>query len=191
MKLLSSIALALITLLNSHSITMAQTPFASAMQDGQHILLIRHADAPGFGDPKGYQMTDCSTQRNLGELGKRQAQAIGEWLSKQGIRQAKVYISPWCRCLDTATLLNQGSVTKEAALGSFFDDMSQAKKQTEALRRLIQVERGKHPHSPIIMVTHHVNIESFTGKVINSGDMILVKVDPTGKAISHTLYPSP
>jgi phosphohistidine phosphatase SixA len=183
--------LALITLIGVQTTSLAQSELANAMQDGQHVLLMRHADAPGYGDPQGYQLTQCSTQRNLGESGKKQAKAIGEWLNKQGITKAQVYSSPWCRCLDTATLLNKGSVIQKAALGSFFDDMSQAKKQTEDLTKLIQAERIQHPKSPIIMVTHHVNIESLTGKILNSGDMILVKVNPSGKPISHKLYPSP
>ena len=191
MKVFLSTLFALITLFSASSLTQAQTPFARAMQDGQHVLLMRHADAPGYGDPQGYQLNQCSSQRNLGERGKKQAQAIGDWIAKQGIQQAKVYSSPWCRCFDTATLLNKGPVTKEAALGSFFDNMSQAQKQTQELMNLIQLERKQHPTTPIIMVTHHVNIESFTGKVLGSGDMILVKVDSSGRALSHTLYPSP
>ena len=191
MKYFSQFLIALLMFVGVQTMTLAQTELASAMQDGQHVLLMRHADAPGYGDPQGYQLNQCSTQRNLGERGKKQAQAIGEWLSKQGISKAQVYSSAWCRCLDTATLLNKGAVTKEVALGSFFDDMSQSKKQTEDLAKLIQAERIKYPKTPIIMVTHHVNIESFTGKVLNSGDMILVKVNSSGQAVSHKLYPSP
>ncbi|WP_251368715.1 histidine phosphatase family protein [Polynucleobacter sp. AP-Ainpum-60-G11] len=152
---------------------------------------MRHADAPGYGDPKNYQISQCSTQRNLGDLGRKQAKTIGDWLSKQGIQQAKVYSSPWCRCVDTATLLNKGAVKKELALGSFFDDMSQAKKQTEELTKFIAVETKQSPNIPIIMVTHHVNIQSYVGEVVNSGDMVLVKVDSAGKPLSFKLYPSP
>ena len=191
MKYFSQFLIALLMFVGVQTMTLAQTELASAMQDGQHVLLMRHADAPGYGDPQGYQLNQCSTQRNLGERGRKQAQAIGEWLTKQGISKAQVYSSAWCRCLDTAALLNKGAVTKEAALGSFFDDMSQSKKQTEDLAKLIQAERIKYPKTPIIMVTHHVNIESFTGKVLNSGDMILVKVNSSGQAVSHKLYPSP
>ncbi len=191
MKYFSQFLIALLMFVGAQAVTLAQTELASSMQDGQHVLLMRHADAPGYGDPQGYQLNQCSTQRNLGERGKKQAQAIGEWLTKQGITRAQVYSSAWCRCLDTAALLNKGAVTKEAALGSFFDDMSQSKKQTEDLAKLIQAERIKYPKAPIIMVTHHVNIESFTGKVLNSGDMILVKVNSSGQAVSHKLYPSP
>ena len=191
MKYFSQFLIALLMFVGVQTMTLAQTELASAMQDSQHVLLMRHADAPGYGDPQGYQLNQCSTQRNLGERGRKQAQAISEWLTKQGITKAQVYSSAWCRCLDTAALLNKGAVTKEAALGSFFDDMSQSKKQTEDLAKLIQAERIKYPKAPIIMVTHHVNIESFTGKVLNSGDMILVKVNSSGQAVSHKLYPSP
>lgn len=192
MKLRLSFFLVLCTLLFAKSnLVVAQSELANKLQDGTHVLLMRHADAPGYGDPKNYQISQCSTQRNLGDLGRKQAKAIGDWLSKQGIQQAKVYSSPWCRCVDTATLLNKGEVKKELALGSFFDDMSQAKKQTEELTKFIAVERKQSPNVPIIMVTHHVNIQSYVGEVVNSGDMVLVKVDSAGKPLSFKLYPSP
>jgi len=192
MKRCLSFFLALCALLFAQSkLAVAQSELANKLQDGTHVLLMRHADAPGYGDPKNYQISQCSTQRNLGDLGRKQAKAIGDWLSKQGIQQAKVYSSPWCRCVDTATLLNKGEVKKELALGSFFDDMSQAKKQTEELTKFIAVERKQSPNVPIIMVTHHVNIQSYVGEVVNSGDMVLVKVDSAGKPLSFKLYPSP
>ena len=192
MKLRLSFFLALCALLFTQSnLVVAQSELADKLQDGTHVLLMRHADAPGYGDPKNYQISQCSTQRNLGDLGRKQAKPIGDWLSKQGIQQAKVYSSPWCRCVDTATLLNKGEVKKELALGSFFDDMSQAKKQTEELTKFIAVERKQSPNIPIIMVTHHVNIQSYVGEVVNSGDMVLVKVDSAGKPLSFKLYPSP
>jgi phosphohistidine phosphatase SixA len=192
MKLRLSFFLVLCILLFAKSnLVVAQSELANKLQDGTHVLLMRHADAPGYGDPKNYQISQCSTQRNLGDLGRKQAKAIGDWLSKQGIQQAKVYSSPWCRCVDTATLLNKGEVKKELALGSFFDDMSQAKKQTEELTKFIAVERKQSPNVPIIMVTHHVNIQSYVGEVVNSGDMVLVKVDSAGKPLSFKMYPSP
>ena len=192
MKLRNSILLAIFTLLFIQSkLATAQSEVSGKLLDGTHILLMRHADAPGYGDPQNYQLSQCSTQRNLGKQGRKQAESSGDWLSSQGIHQAKIYSSPWCRCIDTATLLNKGAVKKEAALGSFFDDMSLAKKQTDELIKLIAAERKKYPNMPIIMVTHHVNIQSYTGVVVNSGDMVLVKVDSTGKPLSFKLYPSP
>lgn len=178
-------------LLTLSNLAMAQSELANKLQDGTHVLLMRHADAPGYGDPKNYQISQCSTQRNLGDIGRKQGVGIGNWLSSQGVQNAKVYSSPWCRCVDTANLLNKGVVKKEAALGSFFDDMSQAKKQNDELIKLIATERKQYPNTPIIMVTHHVNIQSYVDMVVNSGDMVLVKVDPSGKPVSFKLYPSP
>ena len=161
------------------------------LQDGQHVLLMRHADAPGYGDPKGYVIGKCSTQRNLGEGGKKQAKVIGVWLSNQGIQNAEIFSSPWCRCLDTATLLNKGPVKIESSLGSFFDDMSLEKRQTRALEVFIKNELAKQSKVPHILVTHHVNIEAYTGKVVGVGDMVLVKENKNGEFLSHTNYPSP
>jgi len=164
---------------------------ANDLQDGQHVLLMRHADAPGFGDPAGYVIGQCSTQRNLGDYGKRQAKAIGAWLTNQGIQKSEVFSSPWCRCLDTANLLNKGSVKTEASLGSFFDNMSLEKRQTKALEMFIKNELAKQSKVPLILVTHHVNIQAFTGKVVGVGDMVLVKVGKKGEYLSHTIYLSP
>jgi len=163
----------------------------NSLSDGQHVLLIRHADAPGYGDPAGYRLDQCSTQRNLGDRGKRQAILIGQWLTNQGVTSAKVMSSPWCRCIDTAKLLNKGQVTITPALGSFFDDMSMEKEQTRNLEKLIQAQLNENPKTPIILVTHHVNIQAFTGKVVNVGDMVLAKVDKNGKFLSQQIYPSP
>jgi len=169
--------------------TAALANLAGPMTDGQHILLMRHADAPGFSDPAGHRLDQCSTQRNLGEFGKKQAERTGQWLSQQGIESAKVFSSPWCRCIDTATLLKKGPVTIDSSLGSFFENMSRANQQTEGLRQLVQKSLKQFPKTPIIMVSHHVNIEAFTGVVLGSGDMVLVKIGPNGKPLSHQVFP--
>jgi phosphohistidine phosphatase SixA len=168
--------------------TVALANLASPMTDGQHILFMRHADAPGFSDPAGYRLDQCSTQRNLGEFGKKQAELTGQWLSQQGVQSAKVFSSPWCRCVDTATLLKKGPVTIDSSLGSFFENMSRANQQTDGLRQLVQKSLKQYPKTPIIMVSHHVNIEAFTGVVLGSGDMVLVKISPNGKPISHQVF---
>ena len=169
--------------------TAAVANLASPMTDGQHILLMRHADAPGFSDPAGHRLDQCSTQRNLGEFGKKQAERTGQWLSQQGIESAKVFSSPWCRCVDTATLLKKGPVIVDPSLGSFFENMSLANQKTESLRQLVQKSLRQFPKTPIIMVSHHVNIEAFTGVVLGSGDMVLVKIGPNGRPISHQVFP--
>lgn len=191
MKSLKTITLLLVGALLSMSPLLANANLANDLGDGRHALLMRHADAPGYGDPAGYQLDKCSTQRNLGDKGREQAVMIGQWLSGQGINSAKVISSIWCRCLDTAKLINKGPVTTAPALGSFFDDMSLEKKQTQELEKLIQTQLKDNPKTPLILVTHHVNIQAYTGKVVNVGDMVLVKVDQNGKYLSHQIYPSP
>ena len=161
------------------------------LQDGQHVLLMRHADAPGYGDPAGYVIGQCATQRNLGEYGKKQAKAIGVWLAKQGIQKSDVFSSPWCRCIDTANLLNKGPTKIESSLGSFFDNMSLEKGQTKELEAFIKSELSKQSKVPLILVTHHVNIQAYTGKVVGVGDMVLVRVNKNGEYLSHIIYPSP
>jgi len=169
----------------------ASANLGNDLNDGQHVLLMRHADAPGYGDPVGYQIDQCSTQRNLGDYGRKQATLIGEWLKKQGITSAEVISSPWCRCIDTAKLLDKGPVQTSNILGSFFDDMSLEKQQTKQLEQFIQAKLGDSNKAPIILVTHHVNIQAYTGKAVNVGDMVLVKVNKNGQYLSHQIYPSP
>ena len=172
-------------------IHQTQAAFVDDLKDGQHVLLMRHADAPGYGDPIGYVIGQCNTQRNLGEYGKNQSKAIGAWLSNQGIQKAQVFSSPWCRCLETATLINKGPVKTEPALGSFFDDMSLEKNKTKELEALVKDTLGRQSRAPIIFVTHHVNIQGYTGKAVGVGDMVLARVSKDGKYLSHTIYPSP
>jgi len=191
MKLLKLIPLLLLALLGVITTTPAFANLAQDLTDGRHVLLMRHADAPGIGDPRGYQLDQCATQRNLGEAGKKQSQMIGQWLKSQGINDARVFSSPWCRCLDTAKLLNLGPVTIAPELGSFFDNMSLEKEQTRNLEKLIKAQLSSKVKTPIIMVTHHVNIQAFVGKAVSVGDMVLVKVDQNGRFVSYQHYPSP
>lgn len=172
----------------------AQTAVAGLVDDltdGQHALLMRHADAPGIGDPSGYTLEQCATQRNLGETGRQQAALIGRWLTAQSVSDPKIFSSVWCRCTDTARLMALGDVTVEPSLNSFFDDMRLAKSQTVALQAFIAASLKTHPKQPLILVTHHVNIEAFTGRVVSVGDMVLVRVRPDGSHVSHQVFPSP
>jgi len=191
MKLIKIITLLIVGLFGTLSTNLALADLAKDLTDGQHVLMMRHADAPGIGDPPGYQLNQCSTQRNLGELGKKQSGLIGQWLRNQGVTSARVLSSPWCRCLDTASLLNLGSVTSVPELGSFFDDMSLEKQQTRNLEKLIKSKLASGSKTPLILVTHHVNIQAFTGKAVSVGDMVLVKVNQNGQYVSHQHYPSP
>ena len=170
-------------------VSRANANFALDLTEGQHILLMRHADAPGVGDPPGYRLDDCSTQRNLGDKGRREAAQVGAWLAKQGVASALVLSSAWCRCQDTARLLDKGPVKVEKALGSFFGDMSQQRAQNAALTDLIRTTLAANPRKPVILVTHHVNIEAYTGKVLGAGDLVMVKVDRAGRPASQTVFP--
>jgi hypothetical protein len=84
-----------------------------------------------------------------------------------------------------------GAVTVEPSLNSFFDDMSLAKPQTAALQKFIAASLQANPKQPLILVTHHVNIEAFTGRVVAVGDMVLVRVNTMGSPLSHQLLSSP
>lgn len=163
----------------------------NALMDGQHVLLIRHADAPGFSDPPGFKVTECSTQRNLGERGRKQARALGEWLRQQGITSARVLSSPWCRCMDTATLMALGPVQAAPALGSFFQNMGQSAERTASLKKLLAEQLKASSRQPLILVTHQVNISAFTGASVGQGDVMLVKVSPEGAYVSHQLIAVP
>jgi len=158
---------------------------AEQLQSPDYVLLMRHALAPGFGDPANFSVNDCSTQRNLNEVGRAQARSTGQWLREQGVRSARVYASPWCRCQDTARELGYGKHQVEAALGSFFQDMQQAQATTLKLQQFIAQQLPSKGQHALILVTHHVNIQDFVGENVGSGEMVLVKVDATGRAVSH------
>ena len=173
------------------AIGVAQADLLADLTDGQHVLMIRHADAPGISDPSGYKLDQCATQSNLGEYGRRQSVAIGQWLADRKIQSAKMFSSAWCRCIDTATLMNKGPVQIEAALGSFFGDMSRRDMQNRALQSLIASNLKAYPKQPLIYVTHHVNIAAFTGQAIGVGDIVVARVTPEGRYVSHQTFASP
>lgn len=164
---------------------------ADKLRSPRQVLLMRHAYAPGVGDPSGYRLDDCATQRNLDAQGLAQATRTGLWLKRQGVDKAWVFSSVWCRCRDTAGALDLGSVTTEASLASFFDRPEQAGPSNEALTRFIARMLPGKGERALILVTHHVNIRAFAGRDIGSGDMLLVQVDAQGRAVSHTHIPSP
>ena len=159
------------------------------LRSGSSLISTRHAAAPGFSDPQGYRLNDCSSQRNLGDYGRKQASEIGQWLAAQGIKEARVFSSPWCRCMDTATLLNKGKAVPESSLGSFFEEMSRGDKQTRELEAFIQKQLSSSNMAPLILVSHQVNIRALTGVSVGSGQMLLVKVNKQGQAIDQRPIP--
>ena len=161
------------------------------LQRADHVLLMRHALAPGIGDPEGFRLEDCSTQRQLNTTGAAQAGRIGLWLKQQGVADAQVFSSPWCRCLETARLLKAGTVTTERSLGSFFNQASDGQTATRELEALIARTKAQNGKTPLLLVTHHVNILAYIGENIDSGEMVLARIDRTGKVLSYQRYTSP
>jgi len=182
-------------LLSLPAVLLAQSAGASgvgaALADGRHVLLMRHAYAPGVGDPPGFMRGDCGTQRNLDAAGREQARTIGRWLRAQGVSHAQVYSSPWCRCLDTALLLGFGAVTVEESLASFFGRSAQAEASTAALQAFIARLLASPSNRAPILVTHQVNISSYVGGGLGSGEMVLVRVDRQGRPQDTGRYAPP
>ena len=149
-----------------------------ALQQGDHFAMLRHALAPGTGDPQNFAVGDCSTQRNLSETGRRQAQRIGDRFRANGIEQADVFTSQWCRCRDTAELLGLGTVTELPALNSFFRKFEREATQTAELARWLDAQAID---KPLVLVTHQVNITSMTGIFPDSGELVIVRRNGDGR----------
>jgi phosphohistidine phosphatase SixA len=161
------------------------------LKNPDHVLLMRHAYAPGVGDPAGYKLQDCKTQRNLDARGREQAQKTGQWLRSQGVGNALVFSSAWCRCKETAENLAFGTPVPEASLNSFFDNMRQGPQSNLNLQKFIANQLKTKGDKALVLVTHQVNITEFTGETVGSGDMVLAKVNAAGKMLSFKVYPSP
>lgn len=155
----------------------AQTPTTAALPDiaqllraGACAVMLRHAQTePGIGDPPGFQLDQCSTQRNLSAAGREQAQQIGQWFKVNSLTPASVQTSAWCRCKETAEL-GFGRFAVLGALGSFFDNRSSQDSQIRELRaRLQTIPAGQFE----VWVTHQVNITALTGEVPAMGEAVL------------------
>jgi broad specificity phosphatase PhoE len=152
-------------------------PLAELAKPGR-VLLLRHAQAPGVGDPPGFRLEDCATQRNLDEGGRRQAQALGVRLVDAGVVAARVYSSQWCRCLETARLLQLGPVTGLPALNSFFERPQERDATIAALRSFLA---GLPPDGPpVVLVTHQFTINALTGAGTPAGSGSIFRLDGTG-----------
>ncbi len=145
--------------------------------DQLYVVLLRHALAPGTGDPPGFRLGDCSTQRNLSAEGREQARQIGAAFRQREIPVEKVLSSQWCRCLETAELMDLGPVEPFPALNSFFSDRSTAPRQTAE----VQAYLGQQPpRGVIVIVTHQVNITALTSVVPASGQAVVMAQSKDG-----------
>jgi broad specificity phosphatase PhoE len=142
-------------------------------------VLLRHArTVAGIGDPAGFRLDDCSTQRNLSDEGRAEARRIGTAFERRGVGVDAVLSSRWCRCLDTARLaFPRHDVRVLEALNSFFADDGARQAQTGALRAWLA---RQDPSRRLVLVTHQVNIAALTGQPVGMGEAILVRVGAAG-----------
>ena len=145
-----------------------------------YVLLMRHSYAPGAGDPDNFKLNDCSTQRNLSDVGRQDAKDVGEWLQRREIKIFRVETSRWCRAKETAQLLGLGKVRLNKNLDSLFEEADALNHpQTAAVRRQIQNHRNKT--GLLVLVGHYVNIAALTGVGVASGEGILIKANALGE----------
>ena len=175
----------------STNVYAKDSDLASRLSSRDYVLMMRHALAPGIGDPAEFKLNDCKTQRNLSEEGISQASRIGEWLKQQGIMSANVYSSPWCRTIDTAKLLGFGPVTSENSLASTFEEKNTENINLGNLSEFVAKALKKKGSKALILVTHQVNISAYAGMGVAAGDMVLVRVDRNGKVLSSAPYSRP
>lgn len=149
-----------------------QAALWSELGSGNHFVILRHAIAPGMGDPVGFDLNDCRTQRNLSDEGRRQAGLIGQRFREEGFSEARVFSSQWCRCLETARLLNLGKVTELPALNSFFADFDKEEQQTRQLKEWLNKQDLSET---VVLVSHQVNITALTGVYPRSGEFVVIE----------------
>jgi broad specificity phosphatase PhoE len=147
----------------------------AALVDGGHVALIRHGTAPpGYGgDPPGFKLDDCSTQRNLDEQGRAEARALGEAFRRHGVSVARVVSSPWCRCLDTARLMAVGPVEPSWALVP--DRDPNVPVRLRELKALVSAWRGP---GTLVLVTHALTVRALLGFLPQQGETAVLGPRP-------------
>jgi phosphohistidine phosphatase SixA len=147
----------------------------AALAKGGHIALIRHGNAPpGYGgDPPGFRLDDCKTQRNLDDMGRDQARAVGEAFRAHGVRVDRVLSSPVCRCLDTARLMAVGTVESSSALLPDRDPKSPVR--LRELKEIVSAWRGP---GTLVLVSHGFTIRPLTGLVPEQAETLVLKPAP-------------
>ena len=135
-----------------------------------NVIFLRHALAPGVGDPENFIKEDCSTQRNLNNKGRLQARLIGNYLRSTNLKFSQILTSEWCRCIDTAKELNLGQWTTFSGLNSFFQEYE---KKDQVINKL-QKKLDSLGYSDLaLFVTHQIVISEQTGIMPRSGEMVL------------------
>jgi len=152
------------------------------------VLLLRHAYAPGGGDPAHFDVRNCATQRNLDAQGREQSRQIGAQIRSLGLVPTKIWASQWCRSTETATLTGLGEVVPLTALNSFFQNPADGPAQIQKLREFITNLDPKG--GPYLMVSHQVVVSGLTNQWVNSGSgvWLVLTGDPSSPWI---VYPAP
>ena len=165
--LLFALALAAISAASANA-----DPVADAIRAGGVALLMRHATAPGTGDPDNFRLGDCASQRNLSDEGRAQARRIGAHLASLGLASsADILTSQWCRCRETATLAF-GRAQNWPALNSFLRSRADEPQQRRAVvERIANLKPGDRP---LVLVTHQVMVTAVTGVYPQSGEVVVV-----------------
>ncbi len=141
------------------------------LNDGGKLIFIRHAYAPGSGDPNNFNLNDCSTQRNLNEEGRKQAEYIGEFFSDNEINIDKVLSSEWCRCKETAQIAFKNFSTK-SFLNSFYSSKF-AKNKDKQINDLYDYIKKLKSNKNLVFVTHYVLISEVLNYGPSSGEIVV------------------
>ena len=151
------------------------TSLWATLRAGGHVVLVRHAaTAGGVGDPPGFRLEDCATQRNLTEQGRADARALGERFRAHGIAVGKVLSSEWCRCRDTAMLMDLGPIEIASTFNNAFTLRDRVDALSDGGRAVISAWRGP---GTLVIVTHGANIRPLTGADPGEGGMMVVAPD--------------
>jgi phosphohistidine phosphatase SixA len=143
----------------------------AALVKGGHVALIRHGNAPpGYGgDPPGFRLDDCKTQRNLDDVGREQARALGEAFRKHGVRVDRIVSSPVCRCMETGQLMAVGSVETSWAL---LPDTGSSTIRVRELEEMVSSWRGS---GTLVLVTHGFTVGRLTGITLEQAETLVLQ----------------
>ena len=141
------------------------------LKKGGNLIFIRHAYAPGGGDPKNFNINDCKTQRNLSNSGRNQAKKIGAYFKENNIPISKVFSSEWCRCKETASIAFNNFETK-SFLNSFFSSQFAQNKDPQ-IKNFKNFIKNLNEDSNLIFVTHYIVISELFNYYPDSGEIII------------------
>ena len=158
-------------ILNINNNAFSDDKILKSLKEGKKLVFIRHAIAPGNGDPNNFDINDCSTQRNLDENGIEESKKIGLFFKNNKIKIDKVLSSQWCRCKDTAKYAFKNFETFDA-LNSFYDEKF-AENETKQIKDLKNYIKNWNSEKNLVLITHFVVISSMLNTGSSSGEIII------------------